>query len=531
VELSVNPDREVKTAVNVGVLDAPAVMIVDGAQKLWYSGNRPMIVYDGSTIPAKALQIVNIGNGTIKEARLGFPTADSIGFVVDEGLASGPSVYTMSRGDKTGSTAKQNRRRMSLQAASSNTTLVSSIALPSGSLLSIFSDARVVVSTDVGVTTTATATALQGTFSTVAGCGLSEDNKTVMVFGSCPKGWCVAIVSATNPESASWLLFNQSNTALPSCTAAAFGCDRVSRCIMYSQTLYCVLRSSAGPVVASWNVSSVPRSSSPSSLVLSTPLSQLRDQTIYYSPFTYEVTAMAADISPFAQFVLVAMNTGSESSVILKVSLEETLVTGELRLSADNGYPSVVRGLWVDTESREMFAVTMNPLGIRLVSVNLFGIVQVAPDVIDSKGGTMVLIKGEGFNPSAGSSVVCSFGSGRNSEGILVDSTTILCNATAAQGVTSGCVVNNMNVQFRGRSTSTSNVAVVRPTSATLHTAVSDDGNGYSDASRARTIVITGYGFVSSTASLGVRSRWEIPMRQDSGLSRSFWRLCWTALL
>lgn len=159
-----------------------------------------------------------------------------------------------------------------------------------------------------------------------------------------------------------------------------------------------------------------------------------------------------------------------------------------------------VLSLTVDEVSRTLNLITLRVTEIRAFSLNLFGILDVYPTVIDSAGGGTIFITGNGFPLSSNGQILCET-NGVFTNASLVDSTTITCPIRATNLADTACNIEAVVVIFPPNRTTISGAVVLRrPVSAIVVRAVSQSQmtEGYSSALLPSGLILHGYGFVPS---------------------------------
>ncbi|CUG91884.1 transmembrane protein, putative [Bodo saltans] len=133
-----------------------------------------------------------------------------------------------------------------------------------------------------------------------------------------------------------------------------------------------------------------------------------------------------------------------------------------------------------------------------LLSLNLFGISAVVPNIVDLVGGALITVYGEGFDMSSANDTWCIL-SGVPIAATLVDTGTITCIAPRATNSLSACVSDTIDVRFGSRQTSQTTIGILRPVSAGIITAITDYGTeAYGSYDAPSNVTLSGFGFVNS---------------------------------
>ncbi|MDP3444116.1 MAG: IPT/TIG domain-containing protein, partial [Ignavibacteria bacterium] len=150
-------------------------------------------------------------------------------------------------------------------------------------------------------------------------------------------------------------------------------------------------------------------------------------------------------------------------------------------------------------DTRQLRVVVQTALQVRVDVLNLIGVRDIEPSVLDSDGRTPVIVRGEGFSPFA--EVYCRFTRDANSArpAVFIDDKTLRCESPVTSSTGGQCDAVQFNVIIGNRTTDTSNVPIRQPTSATLIEVVTENGDrGYGDARVATRVTLHGFGFVAS---------------------------------
>lgn len=153
----------------------------------------------------------------------------------------------------------------------------------------------------------------------------------------------------------------------------------------------------------------------------------------------------------------------------------------------------------LDTVTRRLAVVVLSPIGIRVITLQFFGVRSVSPYVIDNRGGVVVTVSGEAF---PNETIWCQFYGANDtiyeSIATYVNASVLTCIAVATPP-TSLCDPIEFNVRTATQSTQSTGVFVSRPLPVDLSAVTSSQGfNGYTSALTSDSITVTGYMFVAS---------------------------------
>ena len=482
IELSTNPNRSANAAVALSTKrDASsAENFIDSEHSVMYVPSNPLTVFDTRTMPFKPTAYITLP-GILRSIKV----ADSsyIHLLIAN---TTEAWYRIPRGDQL------DQSQLAVVETIGNASVspsMFSVADPftSDSTWLLQSDRTLLQQQENGAHT---ALNVSSELATVTSMKVSGKSGNLHLTGAGPDGkWSLVIKSTTKSSSkrqstaeSTPLAFSSDNVPFILCA----GCSAALGCLEYgADRVLCIMADALGPVLVSFSTA--------------TPRQGLREQRIYYSRDTYQVTAMAIDEGTLGNnFALAAIHVDGNPSTILKIDLAESTVTGELALSRVVWEPEVVSSFTVSSSDREMLAVVPMNFQMKIISVNLFGVSQVTPNIVDAAGGTRLFVTGEGFFGGAGPAY-CVFSADEISIATVVNSTTLICVAPGSSTSSAGgCVQSAFNIRVADRVTSTSNVPMTRPSSAIVVRAFSEVGEGFSDSSRSATIVLTGFGFIQS---------------------------------
>jgi hypothetical protein len=222
----------------------------------------------------------------------------------------------------------------------------------------------------------------------------------------------------------------------------------------------------------------------------------------------YTVDYIAAD--SILGDMYVAFHYDTSPSVIVGFS-QSSLVASYLNQLSTTllGDPQRVVGIEVASLDR-LLSVTIvlaTSSTVEVQYLNLFDVISVTPDIVDSDGSAPVVLTGYGFEGNLlNKSVMCVFSemnatAGRSIQApaVVLNSTIITCAIPSAVTLLA-CVPVAVNVLFgTDRITAREDVLISRPSSAEVNVVTTSSGDvGYFIRDAATTLVLQGFGFVPS---------------------------------
>lgn len=160
----------------------------------------------------------------------------------------------------------------------------------------------------------------------------------------------------------------------------------------------------------------------------------------------------------------------------------------------------MVVALDVNEVNRTVTCTVLRVQELSTLVLNLFGVYEVSPTVVDAAGGAVVTIFGHGFPTNSSVNVTCQTSSSITI-GEVVNSSAVLCRIGPTAATNSFCTVEAIMVLFDvNQSTVPGAVVLRRPVSALIAsvTSASRDTVGYSSAATRTTLQISGFGFVAT---------------------------------
>ena len=297
-------------------------------------------------------------------------------------------------------------------------------------------------------------------------------------------GWRVLLASVVD---GSHSVFDASNVVTSACTSLN-PCTTAKRCSYVPSVgkVFCVVARSNGPIILSFH----PVPGATASFV-----------HLVESSNAYESTAIAFDTDTGANLGFVALNTAEEPTQLFKFDLATLVVTGEYSFASRVARDfEVLTSLRINSTARTIIATVQTRSTLRLVNLNIFGIHDVSPSVIDSAGSTAVTVNGEGFPAEGLAECVFSADAASVTRATIVNSRTLYCAASPSTATGSVCDTTFFNVRFDGRSTQATNVVIQRPISVALSAATSS-GDTYVNEKASSTITVRGLTFIQSPSS------------------------------
>jgi hypothetical protein len=314
---------------------------------------------------------------------------------------------------------------------------------------------------------------------------LATTNGTVTVRSS--EWWAATAGSLPASVTAAWM------TATTEDTSAVVPCSSYAPCSA-THCSYTARRREAACVFVRINGASF-------AVIAISSFGEFGTKSVVSAPFMttrvgVEVTAMATDDE--MRLYLVACNEVDAPSQLFKFRSSDAAVTGLQLFQRQGLTDEVVRMLEVDLTRRSLTVTLVAGLTMEVRTLNLFGVRSVTPSIIDASGGTLVTIKGEGFQLIA--VPMCRLTADESAPATFIDNETVTCVAPRATTTGGKCLSLIFNLAFGNRSTDASNVPYQRPASAVVTVAVSTRNNrGYAREGDATTIVLRGTGFIMSS--------------------------------
>jgi hypothetical protein len=504
IEMSSNDARSTRHSVEIRSIHDPSVMYRDHERGLTYVGNAPIIVYQASATGAPTVVASIAAMPVVVRAlrKLNATHLVAVGFSQSSRTFVVPRFNNASlgAGDPVNATEVA---RASLSAAATQSVVrraAAALAVTYSATATVRDDQRsieVATLSSVGAAASVTLNLTDFT-SNITRCDVHGD--MIIVAGArgtaSSPSWLVQTLSvaAVAAGSAATQSYSSDNINITTCvqTAPATRCLEALRCMPNATTasgtvgtMYCVIAQEAVVHVARFPFDLSASVAADASVTAATGLST---RTGHEARF---VTAMAFDAVLGLGFV--AMNKAGTKSFVYKFQMRDTALTGIYGVYA--AY-SLVQAMSVSSATRELVMVVHLQFSISIVSMNIFGVKDIQPAIIDSVGGTTVTVTGEGF--AAFDTSTCVFG-GVPTGAEFVDSTTLKCPAPSSSGIAASgaCVSVDFNVAFGNRYTATTNVGFSRPASATLKVATAL-GYAFSRSGAATSITVSGTGFVAS---------------------------------
>jgi hypothetical protein len=382
---------------------------------------------------------------------------------------------------------KTSSREFSVQAASSSTTVVSTLSY-NGLIYSINSNGAYSI-VDVSTSTVQGSGSVTNIVAASGGALLAQGTGFV-IWGASSNSWGLAF--AKRPTGTpTWLTLVGGTRQIVS----------IQQCVAGStELLYCAAQDNVTLVLYLFEFNT--------SLTSNFTAMNLSSRSTTIIPRKIvNVTAMAMD--PLTSDVLLAYNGNNEGSTLMKVktvtSSGNIETSGTTTLGSTGVDYEVIQQIQINGTSR--IAYVSIPLRFQHVvrEINLFGVGNVVPNVIDAAGSTIVNVYGDGFPvtsssngtvTSNSSSVICMFGSNSFAPGVIISSGLIQCAAPTAGDSTCGSIY--FNLQYSGRATSTTTVTITRPASPQLVSLITNRGVNYGSVTEAVSVTVIGVGFVPS---------------------------------
>lgn len=284
------------------------------------------------------------------------------------------------------------------------------------------------------------------------------------------------------------LLMELSNTtrSVPLCGNTTNRCTAATLCAYYASLdeIFCILRREGdGAVYAAF-----PMNTAATSALTSMVLYSLASDD-------FNVTAIAEDT--YFKILVVAINFAGGSSTVLQINgTYPSSILSQLD-APSSSVVQIVSSMFVDQPSRSLYIIRQAEFTVTMYQVNLFGVTDISPSILDSSGSTPVTIKGYGFGPLH--PLECNFGRTAVSNATVIDNYTIECNTTVEDLGGSGCAILYFNLVSGTRRTDATNTPITRIAGVTLEQAVNADGLvGATGLGAATTITLVGFGFISS---------------------------------
>ncbi|KAJ9438469.1 Cell death abnormality protein 1, partial [Diplonema papillatum] len=187
----------------------------------------------------------------------------------------------------------------------------------------------------------------------------------------------------------------------------------------------------------------------------------------------------------------------SSPGVIFKWSSQSLAVRGRIVLNNVGSNVETVLGFSINGIERTLYVSIALP-SLRIMQITLYSIIELQPPYADLRGGTPILVVGEGFTASA-DGTLCKFGSDVY-PGTFVDSTSIRCLSPPAE-TSSGCAGMVLEVSI-ALNRFTDNKRSLGYANTPIVTSVTPAQGNYNQQP---TVTVTGFGFQDSKQFLKCR--------------------------
>ncbi|CUF96838.1 transmembrane protein, putative, partial [Bodo saltans] len=232
---------------------------------------------------------------------------------------------------------------------------------------------------------------------------------------------------------------------------------------------------------------------------------------------TSQATAIIYDSFTNVSYIALRVNAGNSASVIAKCSVVEgsfavygLKTLGFVTNSLGRSKPEVILAMAIAKNARMLFAPVSGVQSLSVVTILLYEIRSIAPDIADQRNNTLITLYGSGYSrvnlPGDGVtttySVNCQFGSAFT-PATIVSSTQITCYAPTESETSSAqsCGQQSLEVSMYNQSFPTANGLYIQRAQSAMLTSVSPVRGAMVSANK-QVINITGTGFQDSTFSL-----------------------------
>ncbi|CUG86656.1 transmembrane protein, putative, partial [Bodo saltans] len=356
-------------------------------------------------------------------------------------------------------------------------------------LVSFFNNGTNISTVSITSLSTGVTTTMNITITKLIWVQVDKAGELVTLSGSTYGGLWEADVFSVDPSTGVASFFLELSNATRSvdiCGNTTNRCTAATMCAYFSSRnqMYCVLRRQAdGAIYAAFSMDNI-STSSLTSLVL-------------YSVGSDEFNVTATVEDPYFGIAVIGINFAGSSSEILQINGTTPATILSMIDPPVSSVVAIVSSMFIDLPNRILYAVRQAEFTATMYQINLFGVTDITPDILDSAGDTPVIIHGYGFGPLQ--PLQCNFGRSLVSNATVIDNYTIACNTTVEEISGNGCTVLYFNLISGTRSTDATNTPITRIAGVTLDYAVDGDGLiGYTAVEAATTITLVGFGFVSS---------------------------------
>eukprot|EP01012_Entosiphon_sulcatum_P050439 TRINITY_DN6927_c0_g1_i5.p1 TRINITY_DN6927_c0_g1~~TRINITY_DN6927_c0_g1_i5.p1 ORF type:complete len:2425 (+),score=246.00 TRINITY_DN6927_c0_g1_i5:6684-13958(+) len=244
--------------------------------------------------------------------------------------------------------------------------------------------------------------------------------------------------------------------------------------------------------------------------------------TVYEDAVT-DVTISALSLDTFAGVGYVCLNPSKtvkstavvQPTTMYKFNLSTTVVIGANAFSFSGAEAERIVSLAADSQQRMMYGLTALK-SLQVVTVNLFAIRRLVPDLADTKGGTVITVEGEGFISDELLPATCRFGSSSDNytynSASNVTVTSMFCVTERQASTGNDCDGQPLEVGLglerfsqnklslrRIVSPAVQGVEVASASAAALMTGIAlEDIVAYGSRAGGRVVTIKGFGFTQS---------------------------------
>ena len=207
-----------------------------------------------------------------------------------------------------------------------------------------------------------------------------------------------------------------------------------------------------------------------------------------FSVAVCNITATILDT--FSGYGYFTMNCGEQPSVLQKFNFDTCFVVGTLGFATVGADAEIGVRLTINDAQRVLRILTPLSGLHRIQVVSLYSVTAVLPPIADTKGGTPITVKGQGFVPK----MICVFGGATYSAATVPNQYEMVC--IAPPGGTASCAGQPVEAFLAG-SGSTANQQTLQRVPSAIISYVRDEGTGTNVGFlHASNVTVVGSGFL-----------------------------------
>eukprot|EP01012_Entosiphon_sulcatum_P008645 TRINITY_DN14746_c0_g2_i1.p1 TRINITY_DN14746_c0_g2~~TRINITY_DN14746_c0_g2_i1.p1 ORF type:complete len:3710 (+),score=117.93 TRINITY_DN14746_c0_g2_i1:228-11357(+) len=269
---------------------------------------------------------------------------------------------------------------------------------------------------------------------------------------------------------------------IPNCIPEKAGtvpsCVEICSVNAYKGRLWCSVRKAGAVLVAQMDI-----------------ISQqiLSDELIMTTTATNDIYVTSSYLDSGANIGFVAINVGSNPTTLYKFNLTTTITYGSFRGNKVGDSAEIIVAMGAQAETRLLYCLT-DLETLHIITVNLYAVHHVYPELADIQGGTPVTITGEGFVPRIDTQ--CRFDA-VHAAAMQSGYTTVVCPAPplATPRADNGpCTTQAVDISLFGDRFSSNGLPLRRVVSATI----TEVNPTFGTMAGGTLITVHGYGFLVS---------------------------------